>query len=1613
MAEFPQTAKHEQIDKLLKKVEGRLVNPSLYNQTKRNNNRRRLQDYLGVREDPSEKEFIEQRKVKASELLEGIEALRTDALSAIGEGGETNIDLSNSNGNEYGEKLALLQDKNPCIQLYDPCTKEPIESMIALERRIREIKKKADTIPVGLYGLTNDTSNYDFIMNVFVNPSISLDDMVSFRLGEGGQPGSDIFEVLSRLFVFLGGIKDVNPRDGGNYKFMNKIENTDIYDSSTEALKHMKCKATRAMGISDITLVNHRNDIKPVKPTDPYCEIECDTTVSDNIKTYLMSVKWYKDEKNAEHYDLEKLYTASQKITTAEQRPVGIIVFLKSKADFQIAHNRSYRQYVQELGDSFLGWNEDVKPFLEEKRRILFELANIKGITPKLAFEQQYFVPGTKPTLSLQLHQDIIVKGVCDALGKSTDNLFLVGVLPRGGKTFIAGGIIREFLTRTKVANLSIFWLTAAPNETMTQVKEELIDRFEDFNTFEFIHAREVTDILPTKPHTIIFCSSQLLIQVQKQKGEKGGKQRQFLKDHLTGTNKLGLVFFDEAHKTGTGDETKAQITSIIDTYSIYQLPFIFLTATYYNIKYDYKVLKENTFLWDYTDVLATRALATESEQSSALSNLQNRFGKDLVDSVVKRRLENGDTLLTMAKAYIGFPDLYFISVDFNEEAKKRFSDTDVYRPDSGFSLNSIFAIKPATTILDIKTTDNKVRKDAYKIFENLDNPRNMVAIITHTGSFAGEGESGKQLVKPEGSLIEPSILGRINKASRDSQSRFRLDEKPTLLMFLPVGGVGTNIYYLLCAWASLLMSHSYWRDNYEIACVVEEESIPDEDIKEALLEMASTASTGIKIINRNPKASILEYERTLHCEKGKGKGLVILAGEKLSMGISLPCTDVVFLLNEKKSPDDIIQKMYRALTPSKDKKSSYVVDLNPVRTLAAVYGYTRVSHEGSNTKSEILDIIYDTYTWDGDVFDYSLTKGSNTKPLLFQDRLRELFEKAEQDDTYKLNEDFGGFEKKLADNIRRGIDQEFVSKLRGKFSAEKLKELVQRIGLSEGSKFSIDKSGKLVIRTKVPKLQEKGEEPTLEEAEYVIENFIESLIRFVKYISITSNKPTLEEAIAEYESGTANTLGRSLQMNALNFVNVDTTIQGLEKNPEYLSQILLSAIKIFSEQSSSMVYKHIKGKVDERSERLDTVMKIINKHLTPKNKQKKMYGEVFTPVELIEMMFDYLPKTVWSNPELKWLDPANGIGNFPIVVFYRLDEGLKSWEPNDTKRRKHIIKNMIFMLEIQSNNTRIARNLFNKLCDDCSPNILTIDSLQMTSDKLLAKGFPDKYDIIIGNPPFQKGRNMQFYVNFIDLANRLIKANGYLLYVIPNKILIPNKANVSIQNFNPLVIYHTVNKKYFPSIGTSICAVICKKQTYKQETKVIFENGEKVVDLNLPTPTQYNDVDLKETSDTIFFGKHREHLVTTTVKPSKEYIFISRVWTRYSPDKPGGGGSHVFQIIDAPSSGADGRYVEIPETIDKDKLVWFLTRSESMRFISKIYAGAMNVPAFIWELIPFIKLKNNSDEEAYKLLDLNKKDIDIIKRTLNDNKEILDEEEESVQEGGSRFRATRKAKRT
>ena len=137
-----------------------------------------------------------------------------------------------------------------------------------------------------------------------------------------------------------------------------------------------------------------------------------------------------------------------------------------------------------------------------------------------------------------------------------------------------------------------------------------------------------------------------------------------------------------------------------------------------------------------------------------------------------------------------------------------------------------------------------------------------------------------------------------------------------------------------------------------------------------------------------------------------------------------------------------------------------------------------------------------------------------------------------------------------------------------------------------------------------------------------------------------------------------------------------------------------------------------------------------IAQNLSIREMEKNKYGEVFTPYSYICDLLDELPVSVWSNPALRWLEPATGIGNFCIVIYIRLMEGLSTVIDDAMIRHEHIIRNMLFMVEINEDNVKRSRDLFGPLT-----NILCAD--------FLVEGCMNEgYDIIIGNPPYQMPRD-------------------------------------------------------------------------------------------------------------------------------------------------------------------------------------------------------------------------------------------------------------------------------
>jgi hypothetical protein len=55
----------------------------------------------------------------------------------------------------------------------------------------------------------------------------------------------------------------------------------------------------------------------------------------------------------------------------------------------------------------------------------------------------------------------------------------------------------------------------------------------------------------------------------------------------------------------------------------------------------------------------------------------------------------------------------------------------------------------------------------------------------------------------------------------------------------------------------------------------------------------------------------------------------------------------------------------------------------------------------------------------------------------------------------------------------------------------------------------------------------------------------------------------------------------------------------------------------------------------------------------------KDTFGEVHTPIHLIDEILDAIPQSAFTHSEWKWLEPSAGAGNFALGLYLRLLKGL------------------------------------------------------------------------------------------------------------------------------------------------------------------------------------------------------------------------------------------------------------------------------------------------------------------------------------------------------------------
>jgi hypothetical protein len=192
---------------------------------------------------------------------------------------------------------------------------------------------------------------------------------------------------------------------------------------------------------------------------------------------------------------------------------------------------------------------------------------------------------------------------------------------------------------------------------------------------------------------------------------------------------------------------------------------------------------------------------------------------------------------------------------------------------------------------------------------------------------------------------------------------------------------------------------------------------------------------------------------------------------------------------------------------------------------------------------------------------------------------------------------------------------------------------------------------------------------------------------------------------------------------------------------------------------------------ITESSE--DEILEFYKEKSQIREKQKKELGEVFTPIGLIDELLDALPKSVWTNPDLRWLDPAAGLGQFSAIIYIRLMKSLEKKIPNPNSRKTHILKNMLFMVELNKKSVASLKQIFGSSANISNANFL--DHPEKWKKDLGVETF----DIVIGNPPFQSpkksdykggaGKNILWDKFIISiLSYNILNRGGHLAFITP-----------------------------------------------------------------------------------------------------------------------------------------------------------------------------------------------------------------------------------------------------
>jgi len=1165
---------------------------------------------------------------------------------------------------------------------------------------------------------------------------------------------------------------------------------------------------------------------------------------------YFISVKYYEKEKGVGDYDIGKLCTLIEKHKGkhGDNRTIHILIFVKDKEDVIKKFNKQQKssdimmKYIDPKGDGTFPNIYDEKDLEQAitKLKLLLEQYNyLEDEISRTRFSvgKDSYLQILKSPFVPRFHQKLFIDKINELILKDGEKNILVGAIPRSGKSYIMMGSIIEYVKEMNkndnTRGLNFILVTPAPNETFGEY-DDIYNSYIDFDNLDINCIKlksgktNIRKELDKKKHNLFIVSKQMLGYKEGNETSKTPENQNIqiikktteerVRKLLDGDKNFDLILLDEAH-FGMSTENAQEILNVLEGLGK-NTPKLFVTATYNKPLSVYGIDAEKCKLtWDINDIQMFKDKGFNIKDNP----IRDRYGHRIYDHALDYFDNDSEKII---KSYEMYPKPYLMTsiwdYQYLQQEKDKI-DMDSY----GFDMDKLFTVQGPK-------------------FSNEDQ---MIQMMRYYFGYPDKKLSyGNQHI-----YRQRGILPRIQKICTEEKCRTMQSPNhyTTQLWFLPYGP-NRKIVDIVNALIGLF-KHSEFQDitkQFHFYVAVDVKGEKDTTMARYMQDP------------HNIKNEIQELEKEVK------KNIIVLAGARLQLGISLRNVDIVTLWNMVTSSDAIFQMLFRSMTEVNvprchdenyfcpEKKYGFMVDLNPQRALtnALLFG-ENLTVKKSEGKSK-YELISDCINIDEDVFhDKYNSEDPNERKEFVNQMFNKLYSSWDKnvDDMRKLTEKVLKYDENALKSIEKNLREIKLPKRPKKKTVQEAEE-----GFEPGEK------GRKIDGESTPDDSEENETkkekeikkiPLSQLAAEVITELVSLLNIFSLYTKGDNTGCILTSDISKED------IEEGRQVNIVNDINqlkeevfldrkeilleiLNGRITGDYDNmyDEDMLNIILDSILKFSSEKENNLYAINKLVMSQKKKYYtikepDKLLEYINDNLAPKEKERKEKGEVFTPIYIVEEMLDKLPNGVWSDHTLKWLDPAVGIGNFPICVYLRLMEGLKSWEKDDEKRRKHIIQNMLFMVEISKKSIMILNKVF---CGDKYKLNIGKDknkTISFLSDNYDLKDF----DIIMANPPYNEGGVGKgggvFWKGFVEKSLRILNDNGYLVMIHPTGWRKPKGerasggdiwdsfkpyhlealkiSDIKIPHF-PRVDYYILNKKN----KSSNTRVINEFQSIKTDTK-------------------------------------------------------------------------------------------------------------------------------------------------------------------------------------------------